>query len=87
MFVTLAISLPLTFVRWNAVPWIVLTIKFIFDYAVMNRFTRLTQTQDLMKYFIPTAIVHIPMILIATVGGYFFSFEWKDRTMKKESAV
>ncbi|MBI2427649.1 MAG: glycosyltransferase [Ignavibacteriales bacterium] len=87
MFVILAVTLPLTLVRWNAVPWIVLLIKFTVDYATMLRFTRMTNTQNAMKYFIPTAIIHIPMILIATVGGYFFSFEWKNRSMKKESAA
>lgn len=87
MFVVFAISLPLTFFQWNPVPWIVLFVKFIFDYATMSRFTRLMHVHEAMRYFIPTAIIHIPMILIATVGGYFFSFEWKDRAMKKESAA
>lgn len=87
MFVLLTVTLPLTFVHWHVVPWIVLMLMFLIDYATMSRFTRLTNTQEAMRYFIPTAIIHIPLILIATVGGYFFSFEWKGRTLKKESAV
>lgn len=87
MFVALAITLPLTLVEWNAIPWIVFVQKFFIDYITMSRFTRLTKTEETMKYFIPTAFIHIPMILIATVGGYFFSFEWKERTLKKEAIV
>lgn len=86
MFIMLVISLPLTFVTWNVLPWFVLILKFAVDYATMRRFTHLTHTQEALKYFIPTAMIHIPLVLIATIGGYFFSFEWKDRTMKKESA-
>ncbi|MEW5797423.1 MAG: glycosyltransferase [Bacteroidota bacterium] len=86
MFVTLTIMLPLTLIQMNIVPWIVVIVKFLMDYITMRRFTHLTGTREAMKYFIPTAVIHIPMILVATIGGYFFSFEWKDRTMKKESA-
>ncbi|MDP1677444.1 MAG: glycosyltransferase, partial [Bacteroidota bacterium] len=85
MFVGLTIAIPLTFIEWNSIPWIVVAGKFSIDYVIMNRFTNITRTSDTMKYFLPTALIHIPFVLIATIGGYFFSFEWKDQTLKKES--
>lgn len=86
MFVALTITLPLTLIEWNIIPWIILSLNILFDYIIMSRFARITQTTEAMKYFIPTAIIHIPFVLLAIFGGYFFSFEWKDRSMKKESA-
>lgn len=86
LFVGLMIALPVSLVTGDVIPWIVVAVKFTVDFIIMTRFTRITQTRHLLKYFIPTAVIHIPMILISTVGGYFFSFRWKERTMKKESA-
>ncbi|MHB1050053.1 MAG: glycosyltransferase [Bacteroidota bacterium] len=86
LFVALAVTLPLTLVSWNSAPWMILAGKFLIDYFMMKRFTRITRTEAVMKYFIPTALIHIPYILIATIGGYFFSFEWKERSLKKETA-
>jgi biofilm PGA synthesis N-glycosyltransferase PgaC len=86
LFIALAVTLPLTFVSWSIVPWLVIAGKWMTDYLMMKRFTRITRTDSVMKYFIPTALIHIPYILIATIGGYFFSFEWKERSLKKETA-
>jgi len=86
MFVSLAITIPLTFLSWNAIPWIVLIAKFTIDYITMVRFTHATGTEHLLRFFIPTAIIHIPFILLATIGGYFFPYEWKNRSMKRETS-
>jgi cellulose synthase/poly-beta-1,6-N-acetylglucosamine synthase-like glycosyltransferase len=86
MFVGLMLTLPLTFVLWHPLPWIILLLNITVDFVMMREFTRITRTSEAMRYFIPTAIIHIPFVLLATIGGYFFSFEWKDRSMKKESA-
>lgn len=86
MFVLLAIAIPLTFVYWNIIPWIVLTAKFTVDYMTMLRFTRVTGTEHALRFFIPTAIIHIPLVLLATIGGYFFAYEWKNRSMKRETS-
>ena len=87
MFVGLTAALPLSLFYWNAIPWIVLFTKFAIDFVTMKRFTHLINRPELLRYFVPTAIIHIPFILISTIGGYFFSFEWKERTLKKESAA
>jgi glycosyltransferase involved in cell wall biosynthesis len=86
MFIALTVTIPITLYEWNSIPWIVLIGKFSADYLIMNRFAVITKTTDAMKYFFITAVIHIPFVLISTVGGYFFSFEWKDRKLKKESA-
>ncbi len=86
MFLGLALTIPLTLIEWNIIPWIVLTVNLIIDYIFMSRFARVTDTGEAMRYYIPTAAIHIPFVLLAIFGGYFFSFEWKDRSMKKESA-
>ncbi|NUN69875.1 MAG: glycosyltransferase, partial [Bacteroidetes bacterium] len=85
MFVLLAVTVPLSFFLWTPVPLFVLLVNNITDYLMMRRFTDVTGTGDAMRYFIPTALLHIPFVLLATVGGYFFSFDWKDRTMTKEA--
>ncbi len=85
MFIGLTVTLPLTIFHWTIIPWIVAIGKFAIDYIIMDRFTKLTRTNDTMHFFIPTAIIHIPFVLIATIGGYFFSFEWKEQKLKKES--
>jgi cellulose synthase/poly-beta-1,6-N-acetylglucosamine synthase-like glycosyltransferase len=85
MFIALTVTLPMTAFSWNSLPWLVVVGKFSIDYLMMRRFTTLTGTSRAMKYFVPTALVHIPLILLSTIGGYFFSFEWKERSMKKES--
>lgn len=85
MFVGLSVILPLTFIVWHPLPWIILASIIIIDYAMMDKFTRLTQTTEAMRYYIPTAVIHIPFVLLATIGGYFFSFEWKERSLKRES--
>ncbi len=71
-------------------PVIVLCGKFTIDYLILKRFTTLTKTSSVMKFFLPAEIIHVPAILIAVLGGYFGHFKWKGRTllrtMEKASA-
>jgi len=85
LFVGLAITVPLTLIHPHAGPWCILAGKIAVDFMMMRKFTTLISAQDTMRYFLPTAIIHIPYILVSTIGGYFFSFTWKDRSMKKET--
>lgn len=55
--------------------------KFVVDYLILRRFTGLTNTRTLLKYYIPAAVLHIPVIFIAVIGGYFAKFEWKGRAV------
>jgi cellulose synthase/poly-beta-1,6-N-acetylglucosamine synthase-like glycosyltransferase len=85
LFVGLAVSIPLSIIVPSAGPWLILIGKFIVDFTMMRTFTTMISARETMRYFLPTAIIHIPYILVSTIGGYFFSFEWKDRTMTKEA--
>ncbi len=85
LFLLLFITIPLSAVYGTPVPLLLFLLKSTVDYLVMKKFTDLTSTSYAMRYFVPTALVHIPFVLIATIGGYFFPFTWKERTMTKES--
>jgi cellulose synthase/poly-beta-1,6-N-acetylglucosamine synthase-like glycosyltransferase len=85
MFVGLAVSIPLSIIAPSAGPWFILAGKFTVDFIMMRKFTSLISAQETMRYFLPTAIIHIPYILMSTIGGYFFPFEWKNRTLTKET--
>ena len=85
MYLLLTVMLSISFFRWNIFPWLIAAGKFTVDYLIMHRFARITRTKEALKYFLPTALIHIPFVLLSTIGGYFFRFEWKERTMKKET--
>lgn len=53
------------------------------DYLVMRKGARLFAKRDLMRFFLPTAIAHIPLIIAAVVMGTFGSFTWKGQTTGK----
>ena len=86
LYVALGVLVPAALFFSLSIVWFVLLAKFGMDFLIMSRFTKLSGTSDVMRYFLPTAIIHIPFVLLATVGGYFFTFEWKERSMKKEAA-
>ncbi len=57
--------------------------KFFIDFFILKKFTHRTNTQYIMKYFIPAAIIHIPSILISVLGGFIGTFEWKGRKLQR----
>jgi cellulose synthase/poly-beta-1,6-N-acetylglucosamine synthase-like glycosyltransferase len=57
--------------------------KLVIDYIILYAFTGLTHTRPLMKFYIPAAIIHIPVIFMAVAGGYFWKFEWKGRILER----
>ena len=67
-----------------SVPFAVLLIKFIVDYWIIFKFSKLTKVVGLMKYFIVSELIHFPVILTAVFGSFFGSFVWKGRRMKRE---
>ncbi len=67
-----------------SVPFAVLLIKFIVDYWIIFKFSKLTNVVGLMKYFFVSELIHFPVILTAVFGSFFGSFEWKGRRMKRE---
>lgn len=85
MFVLLLVTVPATVFYWTSIPWIVLAVKFIIDYLMMKNFCRMTQTEKALRYFIPTAIIHIPVIVFSVFGGFFGQFTWKERTVGRRA--
>ena len=83
MYIGLSVSLPLTIFSWNGIPWIIVAAKFGVDYMIMRKFTILTKTEEALRFFLPTAIVHIPVILFSVFGGFFGQFRWKERTVSR----
>jgi len=67
-----------------SVPFAVLLIKFIIDYWIIFKFSKLTNVTGMMKYFFASELIHFPVILGAVFGSFFGSFEWKGRRMKRE---
>lgn len=59
------------------------TPKLVIDYRILRRFTGMTNTRAILKYYIPAAVIHIPAIFIAVAGGYFGKFEWKGRQLER----
>jgi cellulose synthase/poly-beta-1,6-N-acetylglucosamine synthase-like glycosyltransferase len=53
------------------------------DYLVMRKGARVFEKRNLMRWFLPTAAVHIPLIIAAVVSGSFGSFTWKGQTTGK----
>ncbi len=60
--------------------------KLSVDFLILHKFTGLTQTRRLMKYFLPAAVIHIPVIFMAVAGGYFGKFEWKGRILERANS-
>lgn len=86
MFTILFFWIPVSLFVWSPLPWTVLVVKSIVDYNVMKRFCTITHTDRALKYFIPTAVIHIPVILVSVVGGFFLQFRWKDQTVRRTAA-
>ena len=57
--------------------------KMIVEGMIIVKGCRLFRRRDMLKYFLPTEIIHIPYILSAGIGGQFFKFEWKGRRTGK----
>ena len=77
---------PVSIFYFSMVPvaFAVLVIKFIVDYWIIAKFSKLTNVVGLMKYFFVSELIHFPMILAAVFGSFWGGFEWKGRRMKRE---
>ncbi len=59
-------------------------IKTTTDYLVMHKGLGLFGKKDLLRWFIPTSIVYIPIILAAVLAGTFGGFTWKDQRVGRK---
>ncbi len=54
------------------------------DWLVMRRGTRVFSKRPLMRWFIPTSLLHIPLIIAAVVRGSFGEFTWKGQKHRRK---
>jgi cellulose synthase/poly-beta-1,6-N-acetylglucosamine synthase-like glycosyltransferase len=59
-------------------------VKTACDWLVMRRAAKLFGKESLMSAFLPTAILHIPLIIAAVAAGSFGEFTWKGQTHRRK---
>jgi hypothetical protein len=57
-----------------------LLLKTAADFTVIFCGAHLFRKSGLLRYFIPAAAVHIPLIIGSVLGGVFGKFTWKGHT-------
>ncbi len=64
-------------------------VKFVSDWLVMRKGTRLFAKPELMRNYLGTSLVHIPLIIGAVLAGSFGEFTWKGTRHRRrvKSAV
>lgn len=67
----------------SPIPVFCLLGKIIVEGMVIIKGCTRFRRRDMLKYLLPSEIVHIPYILSAAIGGQFFPFEWKGRRTSK----
>jgi len=73
-------------------PWIMLFMiaflpKLFVDYHILKKFTTFSGTQYLMHFYPQAALVHVPTVLVAVLGGFFGRFDWKGRATERRTDV
>jgi cellulose synthase/poly-beta-1,6-N-acetylglucosamine synthase-like glycosyltransferase len=61
--------------------------KLVVDFLILYKFTGQTHTRRLMRFYLPAAVIHIPVIFMAVAGGYFGKFEWKGRIVERANSI
>jgi cellulose synthase/poly-beta-1,6-N-acetylglucosamine synthase-like glycosyltransferase len=84
LLVFLSMPISVFYFSMVSVPFAILLIKFLVDYWIIFKFSKLTNVVGLMKYFFISELIHFPVILTAVFGSFFGGFEWKGRRMKRE---
>ena len=56
--------------------------KSLWDYAVTRRGAYLFRRQKLLSAFLPTALLHIPMIVLPVIFGILGDFSWKGQNSR-----
>jgi len=80
-FAGLAVSLPFSiiFPLKAPLPLVLFGLKVGADYLVVGKGLRIFGKGEYLRYFPVTELVHIPLILVAAIGGQFLPHEWRGR--------
>jgi hypothetical protein len=54
------------------------------DWLVMRRAAKLFGKRGLMRWFLPTSLLHIPIIIAAVLAGSFGEFTWKGQRHRRK---
>jgi cellulose synthase/poly-beta-1,6-N-acetylglucosamine synthase-like glycosyltransferase len=81
LYAGLLVGLPLVFTGlWGSVvPLAAAATKLLVDGLVIVRGCRLFEKRDLLWAFAPAELLHLPYILVASLGGALGLFRWKGR--------
>jgi len=63
--------------------FISLTLKFLFEYKIVQKDCAKLWDRSPIKYFILAEIIHIPYIIIAGLSGIFGNYKWKGRKLER----
>jgi cellulose synthase/poly-beta-1,6-N-acetylglucosamine synthase-like glycosyltransferase len=58
-------------------------VKFASDWLVMRKGARLFAKPELMRHYLGTSLIHIPLIIGAVLAGSFGEFTWKGQKHRK----
>jgi cellulose synthase/poly-beta-1,6-N-acetylglucosamine synthase-like glycosyltransferase len=58
-------------------------LKTLMDYLAVRHGTNIFRQEKLLDWFIPAAILHIPLIVLAVFFGSFGHFTWKGQKVRK----
>ncbi len=54
------------------------------DWLVMRRASGIFDKRELMRWFLPTSLLHIPLIIAAVLAGSFGEFTWKGQKHRRK---
>lgn len=78
-YIALCISIPISLFFFEPLPLLSFAAKCGIDLLILNKFTAMTKTRSVLRYFLPAEFIHIALVLLGVFGGYFTKFEWKER--------
>jgi len=67
--------------------WIEMIVLFIMkagmEYFILSEGAENIFDKDILDYFIPAQVIHIPYILVSAVSGAFGQYAWKNRKVER----
>jgi len=80
-YVMLFFTVPLSLLQKSlfSFPLIAFLLKFLFDFLLLQKGTKIVGRRDLLKYILFAELFQIPYILWVGLNGLFGKFSWKDR--------
>ncbi|MBW7888614.1 MAG: glycosyltransferase [Bacteroidetes bacterium] len=81
-YMLLVLSLPVLLIAGSFSWLIFFTVKMFFDFSFLFFVLRKLRLRNLLQYFFPAALIHIPSVLYGVLGSLFFNYTWKERVLR-----